>query len=122
MRRMVVLPHPEGPRKQQYAPSGIFRLTPSTASISPKRLYTPASSISPFATAIVSPLLVSDAGRPAFLNERDCAQASADDQKRCDRGHGAQRIERWRGDVQSHAPNLQRQRVERAPCLQRPRE
>ncbi len=29
-RRIVVFPHPEGPRKQQYAPSGILRLTPST--------------------------------------------------------------------------------------------
>jgi hypothetical protein len=47
MRRIVVLPQPDGPRKQQYAPSGTFRLIASTATVSPKRLCTPASSMSP---------------------------------------------------------------------------
>ena len=63
-----------------------------------------------------------DAARAPLLNEDDGAEADADDQKRDNRGHGTQRIKRRRRDVERHAPDLQRQGVQRAGGLKRPGE
>ena len=61
-RSNVVLPHPEGPRKEMNLPAGRSRSTSSTAVIGPKRLETDRSS----RPGIVSPLplLASRSGSP----------------------------------------------------------
>src|SRR6187401_2570427 len=41
MRRVVVLPEPDGPSIEKNSPSAMSRSTPETASTSPKRLITP---------------------------------------------------------------------------------
>ena len=40
IRRRVVLPHPDGPSRNESFPSGISRFTASTATVSPKRRVT----------------------------------------------------------------------------------
>jgi hypothetical protein len=40
MRRVVVLPQPEGPRREKNSPRAIEKVTSSTAATSPKRLVT----------------------------------------------------------------------------------
>ena len=53
MRRVVVLPQPEGPRREKNSPSATVRSMSSTATTSPKRLVTPWSS-----TAMVVSLMM----------------------------------------------------------------
>src|SRR5512141_2390690 len=44
MRRVVVLPHPDGPRNDTNSPRSAARLKSSTAATSPNRFWTPVSS------------------------------------------------------------------------------
>ena len=65
MRRVVVLPQPEGPRREKNSPSATVKSMSSTATTSPKRLVTPRSSTAVVVSLTVrrSPLLM-----PRVLN------------------------------------------------------
>src|SRR5688572_17678734 len=59
IRKVVVLPQPEGPSSDRNSPTSTFRSMPSTAVTVPKRLVTPANSTEPTA-AILSQLPTAD--------------------------------------------------------------
>src|SRR6476620_5367029 len=63
MRRVVVLPQPEGPRSEKNSPGGISRLIPATAVNSPKRFTRSTSWTSPPAIAGGAYLLVPPASQ-----------------------------------------------------------
>src|SRR5437870_4602747 len=61
MLSVVVLPHPEGPTRTANSPSGMSRLTPSTARLAPNALVSPASRI-----PAIAPLLSQEAEAEAL--------------------------------------------------------
>src|SRR5262245_39806831 len=124
IRRIVVLPQPEGPKRQQYAPPGIFRSMLLTAVVSPKRLLTATSSTLPRAAVRCSAGIIvcclswswicggarrrqPDRDWPpcaATLDDRDRAQRQDDHREGHERRDRAQSIQRRRGHIRGHAP------------------
>src|SRR5689334_5628655 len=64
MRRTVVLPQPDGPRREKNSPRRMSSETPSTAATSPKRLVTPRIETE---GAVIAALLWPERSRRLFL-------------------------------------------------------
>src|SRR2546422_211219 len=94
-------------------------LTPSTALTMPSNvLHTPASSICPGPISMGASSQRRGADGAPPLDERNGAETGADDGKRDDGRDGAERVEGRRRDVERHAPDFERQCVERSGGLE----